>query len=78
MFGKSICSGKGPNIFAVVSVDSRFFPSPQLSYTEAKFLVPDWGDIVDVGIGLPYRPASLCGLVGRYDNLMPESTISPH
>ncbi len=25
----------------------------------AKFLVPDWGDIVDYGIGLSYRPASL-------------------
>jgi hypothetical protein len=24
--------------------------------TEAKFLVPDWGDIVDSGIGLLYRP----------------------
>jgi hypothetical protein len=26
--------------------------------TGAKFLVPDWGDKVDYGIGLSYRPAS--------------------
>jgi hypothetical protein len=26
---------------------------------EAKFLVPDWGDKVDSGIGLSYRPARL-------------------
>jgi hypothetical protein len=24
-----------------------------------------------------YQPASLCGLAGRYDNPMPELTISP-
>ncbi len=36
-----------------------------------KFIVPD------SGIGLSYRPASLCSLAGRYDNHMPESTISP-
>ncbi len=29
---------------------------------EAKFLVPDCGVIVDSGIGLSYRPASLCSL----------------
>jgi hypothetical protein len=26
---------------------------------------------------LSYRPASVCSLAGRYDNPMPESTISP-
>ncbi len=46
--------------------------------TVAKFVVPDWRDIVDSGMGLlSYRPARLHRLAGRYDNLMPESTISP-
>jgi len=40
----------------------------------AKFLVPDWGDIVNSGIGLSYRPANLCSLAGLYDNPMPDST----
>ncbi len=31
---------------------------------EAKFIVPDWGDKVDSGIGLSYRPGSLAG---QYD-----------
>jgi hypothetical protein len=35
------------------------------------------GDIVDSGIGFPYRPASLCSLAGRYDNPMPESIVCP-
>jgi len=43
----------------------------------AKFIVPDWGDKVDSGIGVSYRPAKLHRLEGRYDNPMPESTISP-
>ncbi len=34
------------------------------------------GDKVDSGIGLSYRPASLCSLAGRYDNLMPEESWS--
>jgi hypothetical protein len=33
------------------------------------------GDIVHSGIGLPYRPASLCSLADRYDNPMPELTL---
>jgi hypothetical protein len=33
--------------------------------------------MVDFGIGLSYRPVSLCSLSGRYANPMPESTISP-
>ncbi len=35
------------------------------------------GDLVDSGIGFSCRPASLCSLAGRYDNPVPESTISP-
>jgi hypothetical protein len=44
----------------------------------AKFIVPDWGDKVDSGIGLLFRgPARLHRLAGRYDNPMQKSTISP-
>jgi hypothetical protein len=42
-----------------------------------KFIVPDWGDIVGSGIGLSYRPSSLCSLAGRYDNPMPELIFPP-
>ena len=35
------------------------------------------GDVVDSGIGLSYRSASLSSLTGRYDKPMLESTISP-
>jgi hypothetical protein len=35
------------------------------------------GDNVNSGIGLSNRPASLCSLAGRYDNPMPELTLSP-
>ncbi len=46
--------------------------------TVAKFVVPDWRVIVDSGMGLlSYRPARLHRLAGRYENPMPESTISP-
>ncbi len=45
--------------------------------SRAKFFVPDWGDIVDSGIWLSFRPARLLRLAGRYDNPMQESTISP-
>jgi hypothetical protein len=43
--------------------------------TVAKFKVPDWGDKVNSGMGLSYRPARLHRLAGRYENSMPESTI---
>jgi hypothetical protein len=36
------------------SVIGWFFQCPA-----AKFIVPDWGNIVDSGLGLSYRPASL-------------------
>ncbi len=39
--------------------------------------IPDWGDIVNSGIGLSNETAKLHWLAGRYDNHMPESTISP-
>ncbi len=35
------------------------------------------GDKVDFGIGLSYWPLSLGSLAGRYDNPMPELTLSP-
>ncbi len=43
----------------------------------AKFIVPDRRDKVDSGIALSYRPARLYWLAGRYDNPMPETTLSP-
>ncbi len=36
-------------------------------YAVAKFIVPGWGDKVDSGIGLSYRPARLLRLEGRYE-----------
>jgi hypothetical protein len=42
----------------------------------ATFIAPDWGNKVNSGRG-SYRPARLHRLAGRYDNPMPESTISP-
>jgi hypothetical protein len=42
----------------------------------AEFIDPDWGDKVNSGTGLPYRPARLLGLAGQYDNPMPVSTLS--
>jgi hypothetical protein len=53
------------------------FPVYISSSAEAKFLVHNWGDIVNSGIGLSYQPACLCSLAGRYDNPMSETTISP-
>jgi hypothetical protein len=38
---------------------------------EAQIIVPDWGDKVDYGMGLSYRPARLHRLADRYGNLMP-------
>ncbi len=46
------------------------------SNSVASFIVSDFGDKVDSGIGLSYRSAKLHRLAGRYDNPMPESTIS--
>jgi hypothetical protein len=43
----------------------------------AEFIDPDRGDKVNFGRGLSYWPARLNGLAGRYDNPMPESTLSP-
>jgi hypothetical protein len=38
---------------------------------EAQFIVPDWGNKVDYGIGLSYRPVRLHTLAVRYDYPMP-------
>ncbi len=39
----------------------------------AKFLVPDWGDIVDTGRQpiWPSRPVSVCQLYARVDHIYP-------
>ncbi len=44
---------------------------------EAEFLVPDWGDIADSGIGLSYRTARLHRQAGRYENPMTEFGYIP-
>jgi hypothetical protein len=44
----------------------------------AKLIVPDLGIKLTPALGLSYRPARLhTVLAGRYDNPMPESTLSP-
>ncbi len=45
--------------------------------SEAQFIVPDWEDNVDHCVGLSYRSVWLYRLAGRYDNPMPQSTVSP-
>jgi hypothetical protein len=40
-----------------------------VSISIAKFIVPFWGDKVDSGLGLSYRPARLHRLAGRYETL---------
>ena len=52
-------------------------PPPKIPSSAAKIIVLDWGDKVNSGIGLSYRPATLLRLAGRFDNPLPESTISP-
>ncbi len=43
----------------------------------AEFIDPDWGDKVNSGMGLSYWPARLHWPAGRYNNPMPELTLSP-
>jgi hypothetical protein len=43
----------------------------------SEFIDPSLGEKVNSGIGLSYRPARIHGLAGRYDNPMPELTLSP-
>jgi hypothetical protein len=49
----------------------------RLTRSEAQFIVPDWEDKVDYGIGLLCLPARLHRLAGRYDNpdFIPQSGI---
>jgi hypothetical protein len=48
-----------------------------IGFPVSEFIDPDWEDNVNSGIRLSYWPARLCGLAGRYDNPMPELTLSP-
>jgi hypothetical protein len=64
---------------------NRFFPSHSPSKnsdslygrTVAVFIVPDWGDEAEYGVGLSYGSVSLCSLAdrndfaGQYDNPTP-------
>jgi hypothetical protein len=59
-----------------------FFTFPNLYYTFrwlacGQIHSPLLRDTVDYGIGLTYRPASICSLTGQYDNPMSKSTLSP-
>ncbi len=45
--------------------------------TSSQILSPWLEDVIDSGIGLSYRTASLCSLAAQYDNPIPQSTISP-
>jgi hypothetical protein len=38
---------------------------------EAQFIVPDWEEKVDYGIGLSHQPVRLPRLAGRHDNPLP-------
>jgi hypothetical protein len=48
-----------------------------VSSTVAEFIDSDWGDKINSGIELSYRPARLHGLVDRCDNPMLKLTLSP-
>jgi hypothetical protein len=53
-------------------------PEKERKNSEAKFLVPDWGiQLTLSGIGLSYRPASLCSLVGRCTTTLSHSRLYP-
>ncbi len=45
--------------------------------SSSQILSPWLRDVVDCGLGLSYRPASLCSLASRYDNPRPQSALSP-
>ncbi len=61
---KNVISSRGR--LAVKSLPPPPHANPNTGmYSEAEFIVPDWGDKVNSGIGL-YRPARLHRLAGRY------------
>jgi hypothetical protein len=60
-----------------LSTSPAHFPAHPASCPVAEFIDPDCGDKVNFGMNLPYRPARHHGPAGRYDNSMPELTLSP-
>ncbi len=54
---------------------NKFFPVK--SFCVAEFIDPEWEDKINSSIGLSYRPARRHRTAGRYDNPMPELTLSP-
>jgi len=58
---------KKPKNYAFFKINA--LPSDQ--YYNKQIHSPGTGDIVDSGIWLLYRPASLFSLAGRYDNIFP-------
>jgi hypothetical protein len=43
-----------------------------ITTTEVQYIVPDWGDKVDYGIGLSYRPAKLHTTALFHSRLQPQ------
>jgi hypothetical protein len=75
-------ASKSPLILTITTNYKQIYrnsrtPLPGDANTEAQFRVPDWGDKVDYGIGLSYRPVWLHRLAGRYDSHLLQSTLFP-
>ncbi len=62
----------------VVARYPHIYLTPHLNNfsAEAEFIDLDWGDKVNSGIALSYRPVRLHGLAGWCDNPMPALTLS--
>ncbi len=56
-------------VFKIFRFFMRSLVSAFFAQSVVKFLVPDWGDKVDSGIGLSHRPGRLYRLAGRYDTM---------
>ncbi len=57
--------------------NSNFSLSLQVAHSWRQILSPWGGDRVDSGLGLSYRPTSLCSLAGRYNNPICLNFIPP-
>jgi hypothetical protein len=71
---KKVTSGV---FYGMYSIFFLMFLNIDTTYPVAEFIDPDWGDKVNSGTGLSYRPARRHGLAGRYDKPKPELTLSP-
>ncbi len=70
-----------PSIFQTFTIFTNpphFLLVPTLKTAEDQFIVPDWGDKVDYGIGLSTGPSGyIHRLAGRYDNPMHSGLYPP-